>query len=219
MLCAGRPQPSPLFEKPTRLRQRPTCIFAQSSRLRPASRRLVAMGSMSTPQERQAADLQAEQTNTEATTDEQRVPATAHQKQQTPSLTLLPRRHTKVCIVPCALSDRQTVTVRVLSSAGLLPQIVHLVRHGQGYHNVAGEAEEDLYKSYDFLDAHLTAKGWGQVGLSRGQSGADVAQGCASCGKCCGFQHPRRCASLVTCRCRRCAVRGIEEAHKCSEQH
>ena len=57
---------------------------------------------------------------------------------------------------------------------GLVPQIVHLVRHGQGYHNVAGEAEEDLYKSYDFLDAHLTAKGWEQVGLSRHQSCSDA---------------------------------------------
>jgi hypothetical protein len=132
------------------------------------------MGSMSTPQERQAADLQAEQTNTEATTDEQRVPATAHQQQQKPSLTLLPRRHTKVCRPSCVLSDRQTVTVRAMTSVGLLPQIVHLVRHGQGYHNVAGEAEEDLYKSYDFLDAHLTAKGWGQVGLCRRQSCAEV---------------------------------------------
>ena len=62
---------------------------------------------MSTPQERQAADLQAEQTNTEATTDEQRLPTTAHQQQQKPSLTLLPRRHTKVCRPLCPLSGKQ----------------------------------------------------------------------------------------------------------------
>ena len=42
-------------------------------------------------------------------------------------------------------------------------QIVHLVRHGQGFHNVAGEAKEELYKSWDFEDAHLTEKGWQQV--------------------------------------------------------
>jgi hypothetical protein len=132
------------------------------------------MGSMSTPQERQAADLQAERTNTEATTDEQRVPATAHQKQQKPSLTLLPRRHTKVCRSLCLLSGKQTTCECLMDPPGLLPQIVHLVRHGQGYHNVAGEAEEDLYKSYDFFDAHLTAKGWEQVGLSRRQSCSDA---------------------------------------------
>jgi len=45
-------------------------------------------------------------------------------------------------------------------------QIVHLVRHGQGFHNVAGEAEYELYKSWDYEDAHLTETGWQQVGLA-----------------------------------------------------
>lgn len=68
--------------------------------------------------------------------DEDRLPHTAHETQQKPALTLLPIRHTK---------------------------IVHLVRHGQGYHNVAGEAQENLYKSWDYEDAHLTEKGWQQA--------------------------------------------------------
>ncbi|KAL2317582.1 hypothetical protein Fmac_031458 [Flemingia macrophylla] len=40
---------------------------------------------------------------------------------------------------------------------------VHLVRHAQGVHNVAGEKNHDAYKSYDYLDAHLTPLGWEQV--------------------------------------------------------
>lgn len=43
---------------------------------------------------------------------------------------------------------------------------MHLVRHGQGFHNVAGEAEYELYKSWDYEDAHLTETGWQQVRLA-----------------------------------------------------
>ncbi|KAH7567606.1 hypothetical protein JRO89_XS07G0102200 [Xanthoceras sorbifolium] len=40
---------------------------------------------------------------------------------------------------------------------------VHLVRHAQGIHNVAGEKNHDAYLSYDYFDAHLTPLGWQQV--------------------------------------------------------
>ncbi|KAI9200660.1 hypothetical protein LWI28_011289 [Acer negundo] len=40
---------------------------------------------------------------------------------------------------------------------------VHLVRHAQGIHNVAGEKNHDAYSSYDYFDAHLTQLGWQQV--------------------------------------------------------
>jgi len=40
---------------------------------------------------------------------------------------------------------------------------VHLIRHGQGYHNVYGEADEKAYKSGKYMDAHLTELGWQQV--------------------------------------------------------
>lgn len=43
-------------------------------------------------------------------------------------------------------------------------QTVHFIRHGQGYHNVAGEADSQAYKSGKFEDAHLTELGWQQVG-------------------------------------------------------
>ena len=43
------------------------------------------------------------------------------------------------------------------------PQTVHLIRHGQGYHNVYGEADEEAYKSGKYTDAHLTRLGWQQV--------------------------------------------------------
>lgn len=42
-------------------------------------------------------------------------------------------------------------------------KIIHLIRHGQGYHNVAGHANPEAYKSIDFMDAHLTPYGWAQA--------------------------------------------------------
>ncbi|GAB2228252.1 hypothetical protein Droror1_Dr00010082 [Drosera rotundifolia] len=50
---------------------------------------------------------------------------------------------------------------------GLYPlhrsKTIHLVRHAQGFHNVAGEKDHDAYLSYDYLDATLTPLGWEQV--------------------------------------------------------
>ncbi|KAL9250970.1 Phosphoglycerate mutase-like protein [Drosera capensis] len=50
---------------------------------------------------------------------------------------------------------------------GLFPlhrsKTIHLVRHAQGFHNVAGEKDHDAYLSYDYLDATLTPLGWEQV--------------------------------------------------------
>ncbi len=40
---------------------------------------------------------------------------------------------------------------------------MHLIRHGQGFHNVYGEADEEAYKSNKYMDAHLTELGWHQV--------------------------------------------------------
>ena len=40
---------------------------------------------------------------------------------------------------------------------------MHLIRHGQGFHNVYGEADEEAYKSGKYTDAHLTELGWKQV--------------------------------------------------------
>eukprot|EP01018_Ginkgo_biloba_P002432 Gb_21976 [translate_table: standard] len=40
---------------------------------------------------------------------------------------------------------------------------LHLVRHGQGYHNVEGEKDYKAYMSYEFVDASLTPLGWEQV--------------------------------------------------------
>ncbi|KAI9106462.1 hypothetical protein K1719_021990 [Acacia pycnantha] len=40
---------------------------------------------------------------------------------------------------------------------------LHLVRHAQGTHNVAGEKDHEAYMSYDYFDAQLTPLGWEQV--------------------------------------------------------
>lgn len=37
------------------------------------------------------------------------------------------------------------------------------MRHGQGFHNVAGHADPANYLSWDYEDAHLTDFGWQQV--------------------------------------------------------
>ncbi|XWS24018.1 hypothetical protein CRYUN_Cryun28dG0065300 [Craigia yunnanensis] len=53
------------------------------------------------------------------------------------------------------------------SSPGLYPlhrcKTLHLVRHAQGIHNVAGEKDYDAYLSEELFDAHLTPLGWQQV--------------------------------------------------------
>ncbi|KAJ9674096.1 hypothetical protein PVL29_023567 [Vitis rotundifolia] len=50
---------------------------------------------------------------------------------------------------------------------GLYPlhrcKTIHLVRHAQGIHNVAGEKDHSAYLSQELFDAHLTPLGWQQV--------------------------------------------------------
>lgn len=42
-------------------------------------------------------------------------------------------------------------------------KVIHLIRHGQGFHNVAGHKDAAQYLSYDWEDAHLTEYGWQQA--------------------------------------------------------
>lgn len=41
-------------------------------------------------------------------------------------------------------------------------KVIHIVRHGQGFHNVAGEVDHANYMSWDYADASLTGLGWQQ---------------------------------------------------------
>ncbi|KAJ0653405.1 putative histidine phosphatase superfamily, clade-1 [Helianthus annuus] len=53
------------------------------------------------------------------------------------------------------------------ANEGLYPlhrsKTIHLVRHAQGVHNVAGEKDHSAYMSEELFDAHLTPLGWKQV--------------------------------------------------------
>jgi broad specificity phosphatase PhoE len=42
-------------------------------------------------------------------------------------------------------------------------KVIHIVRHGQGYHNVAGELDHANYMSWEYADASLTDLGWLQA--------------------------------------------------------
>ena len=46
-------------------------------------------------------------------------------------------------------------------------QVIHFIRHGQGYHNVAGHNDPARYLEWEFEDAHLTELGWEQACMSR----------------------------------------------------
>eukprot|EP00878_Enallax_costatus_P009327 GHUV01009749.1.p1 GENE.GHUV01009749.1~~GHUV01009749.1.p1 ORF type:complete len:333 (+),score=54.98 GHUV01009749.1:140-1138(+) len=58
------------------------------------------------------------------------------EEQQCPTLTVVPLRHHKV---------------------------LHLIRHGEGFHNVAGRIDHETYKSWEYEDSHLTDYGWKQA--------------------------------------------------------
>ncbi|KAI4388676.1 hypothetical protein MLD38_000984 [Melastoma candidum] len=81
----------------------------------------------------------------------------------------LPASNSKSLIILRPRSFLSPTSPDMDSSAGtgLYPlhrcKTLHLVRHAQGIHNVAGEKDHSAYMSYDFLDAHLTPLGWEQV--------------------------------------------------------
>ncbi|CAK7347309.1 unnamed protein product [Dovyalis caffra] len=46
-------------------------------------------------------------------------------------------------------------------------KILHLVRHAEGIHNVAGEKDHDALSAPEYFDAHLSPSGWQQTGNLR----------------------------------------------------
>ncbi|KAG2499069.1 hypothetical protein HYH03_003252 [Edaphochlamys debaryana] len=64
-------------------------------------------------------------------------------------------------------ADAEKTRLAVCPRISLLParytKTVHFVRHGQGFHNVAGHIDHELYKSEEYADAHLTELGWQQA--------------------------------------------------------
>ncbi|GIL47218.1 hypothetical protein Vafri_4091 [Volvox africanus] len=63
--------------------------------------------------------------------------------------------------------DAETLRKSVCPQLSLVPvrytKTIHFVRHGQGFHNVAGHINHDNYKLWDYADAHLTELGWEQA--------------------------------------------------------
>ncbi|EFJ50919.1 hypothetical protein VOLCADRAFT_57872 [Volvox carteri f. nagariensis] len=63
--------------------------------------------------------------------------------------------------------DAETLRKSVCPRISLVPvrytKTIHFVRHGQGFHNVAGHINHDNYKLWDYADAHLTELGWEQA--------------------------------------------------------
>ncbi|KAI6678267.1 hypothetical protein NL676_039063 [Syzygium grande] len=64
----------------------------------------------------------------------------------------------------CSLSPSE---MEGASGPSLFPfhrcKTLHLVRHGQGIHNVEGDKNYKTYMNPDYFDAHLTPLGWQQV--------------------------------------------------------
>eukprot|EP01023_Acetabularia_acetabulum_P040833 TRINITY_DN3964_c0_g3_i1.p2 TRINITY_DN3964_c0_g3~~TRINITY_DN3964_c0_g3_i1.p2 ORF type:complete len:336 (+),score=55.22 TRINITY_DN3964_c0_g3_i1:53-1060(+) len=65
------------------------------------------------------------------------------------------------------LNEEQIAPEFALKELFMIPEkytkTIHFVRHGEGYHNVAGAISQENYKSWDYFDAHLTEIGWKQA--------------------------------------------------------
>lgn len=65
-----------------------------------------------------------------------------------------------------AVADQASPSSQESFAVSLFPlhrsKVIHLVRHGQGFHNVAGEIDYKNYLSAEYLDASLTDLGWQQ---------------------------------------------------------
>ena len=59
-------------------------------------------------------------------------------------------------------------------------QVIHFIRHGEGFHNVAGRRSTEEYKKEDYADAHLTELGWTQVYQDRQVSSVIRCRWCHS---------------------------------------
>ncbi|KAK9841042.1 hypothetical protein WJX81_007377 [Elliptochloris bilobata] len=56
-------------------------------------------------------------------------------------------------------------------------KVVHFVRHGEGFHNVAGRADQANYLSREYYDAHLTENGWRALETAAGAFGGGEWRG------------------------------------------
>lgn len=69
--------------------------------------------------------------------------------------------------VPFISSSLPVADMDCSAGQGLYPlhrcKTIHLVRHAQGFHNVAGEKDHSAYLSPELFDAQLTPLGWKQV--------------------------------------------------------
>ncbi|KAM0882527.1 hypothetical protein ACQ4PT_032229 [Festuca glaucescens] len=81
------------------------------------------------------------------------------------------RRRRRYTPLRCSYSNYSTSEMEAGAGTALYPlhrsKTIHLVRHAQGIHNVAGEKDYNAYMSEELLDAQLTPLGWTQVDCLR----------------------------------------------------
>ena len=89
-------------------------------------------------------------------------------------LRVVPHRHCKVrretrphrqlrAVPPELVLAKQALSEGNAAYVNLWPQVIHLIRHGEGFHNAAGHRDANEYGSCEWLDAHLTPTGWQQA--------------------------------------------------------
>ncbi|GBG77073.1 hypothetical protein CBR_g23399 [Chara braunii] len=60
-----------------------------------------------------------------------------------------------------AQNDKKSLDLHLLSRS----KIIHLIRHGQARHNVAGKSDYANYRKWEYFDSALTEEGWEQAAM------------------------------------------------------
>lgn len=64
---------------------------------------------------------------------------------------------------PANSTPHQPPSLRMIVLPHRYTKTLHIIRHGEGFHNVAARQDRDAYRNWNYSDAHLTANGWKQA--------------------------------------------------------